>query len=272
MIKIFRNHLFATSVLGLVFLTACGNSFLDPKRFVPEKADQFARSYFESFVHKDLAKLEEPLEPQLKTPAMRKTLEQMMHFMDLGQPEKTEMAGWNVMHFKNQTRYDLTYQIKFGKTWRLANIVMTEADGNFTVNGIHVYPLEKSLQELNRFTLDNKPIGSLAFLAIVVLIPLFMLMSLVFCLFSRIPMKWLVAFACLIGIGNLSMNWTNGQIQFNLLSIQLLGIGAGKISPFSPWILVASMPLGAIGFWAVKLFYRGSGGTASRDVPPPLPV
>ncbi len=272
MFRIFRNHLFAISVLGLLCLTARGNSFLDPKRFVPEKSDQFARSYIELFVRQDLVKLEEPLEPQLKTPAMRKTLEQMMQFMDLGQPEKTEMAGWNVMHVKNQTRYDLTYQIKFEKTWRLANIVMTDADGKFTVNGIHVFPLEKSLQELNRFTLDNKPIKSLAFLVVVVLIPLFMLMSLVFCLFSRIPMKWLVAFACLMGIGNISMNWTNGQFHFNLLSIQLLGMGAGKISPFSPWILVATMPLGAIGFWVVKLFYRGSGGTASRDVPPPLPA
>jgi hypothetical protein len=51
------------------------------------------------------------------------------------------------------------------------------------------------------------------------------------------------------------MNWTTGQVDFQLLSLQLLGAGAMTSAPgLSPWVLTFTLPIGAalilVGLWA----------------------
>jgi hypothetical protein len=88
-------------------------------------------------------------------------------------------------------------------------------------------------------------------------------------------------------VGQWSLNWTTGGMGSNPFNLQLLGAGITRVSPYSPWILVVSLPIGALcvvakyhrGRWRVPLgqaphepiaetpVFRG-GGAVSRSPPP----
>jgi hypothetical protein len=114
--------------------------------------------------------------------------------------------------------------------------------------GFHVNPIPKSLQELNAFTFDNKSIVHYSIFGFTIIIPLFIIFSLIQCIRTKIKRKWLWLLFILIGIGQITLNWTDGNVGFNPLSIQLLGAGVLKASMFAPWTFTVSIPLGAIWF------------------------
>lgn len=45
------------------------------------------------------------------------------------------------------------------------------------------------------------------------------------------------------------INWGNGQLDFSLLNISLLGSGFNKPTLYSAWLLSFHIPIGAILYW-----------------------
>ena len=85
-------------------------------------------------------------------------------------------------------------------------------------------------------------------LALAVAAPLFSLYALVLCVRTRLRgKKWLWIVAILLGVGALSVNWTTGQWNFQPAYVQLLSASA-TASPYGPWVISVSVPLGAILF------------------------
>ena len=72
--------------------------------------------------------------------------------------------------------------------------------------------------------------------------------------------KWLWAIFTLLGIGTVSLNWTTGQMTIEPVAVRLLGMRAGWVDQYSPFVITLSVPLGAIVFLAKRktLVYRGN--------------
>lgn len=119
-------------------------------------------------------------------------------------------------------------------------LVLTAFNGN--ILGI-------SLSEIHSFTLNDKGFLHYLFLVISILIPIFILVTIVFILFSDFKLKWLWIIGAIFGFGKFIINWTTGQFMLQPISIMLIGAGYKKSGLVAPWMISFSIPIVAILFW-----------------------
>ena len=83
----------------------------------------------------------------------------------------------------------------------------------------------------------------------VILIPVFIIVTLIFAVRYKLTQKWLWIIGILIGFMKITINWTTGQVGFRLIGISILGADFFKFGNIAPWILSFSLPFVAILFW-----------------------
>jgi hypothetical protein len=247
-------------------LTACTPTAMMEK-FTDKEKVQIARTYIQRLIDGDVAALAAELDPGLRTGTEVEQLTQMRALIPAGAPSVTEVVGYNVNHLNGVPSYNVTFQFGFGAKWLLINAAWREqSNAPRVVIGMRAVPLERSLQETNAFNFRNARLIHYLVLGAALLNPLFVLISLVACL--RTPFarrKWLWVIFVLCGFVQFSLNWTTGATDFRLISVQLFGAGVMASSPFSPWILSVSFPIGAIAFWFKRRHLL-------KVQPPPLPA
>lgn len=231
-----------SSVIG------CGDpqAFFD--KFAPKEADRFARDYIELVRGKNFDRAVELLDEQVRNQSVRSQIEEVAKFLDRGNPSSVELVGFNVVKNPQGTQNNLTYQLQFTDSWLLASVVVKEAGGQKHILGFHVNPIPSSLKEMNAFALRGKTLLHYGVLVLAVAIPIFILYTLILCARTRIKRKWLWVIFILLGIGTLGLNWTTGELRFQLISFLLLGAGAFKPGLYGPWSLSIAFPLGAVLF------------------------
>lgn len=150
------------------------------------------------------------------------------------------------------TNYRLGYEYEFEKGNILFTTTIKEKDGRMSVLSFNGEFLPAPLSELTKFTLSGKSALHYIFLVFCILVPLFILTTFIFMLFMKMPVKKKVVWALLILLVSLPrfvINWGNGQLDFNLLNISILGSGFNKPTLYSAWLLSFHIPIGAIAFW-----------------------
>jgi hypothetical protein len=161
------------------------------------------------------------------------------------------------------TYVNLTLEYRFPQRWLLAAMSLHRANGARTIDAMRVQPAADSQEHLNQFTLAGKGIGHYAMLASASLVPLFIVGTLV--ILWRTPMvrrKWLWALFMAVGIGQLTFNWTTGEVGFQLLQVALLGGGFAKAGPYGPVLFSVALPVGA------TIFLVRRRGLANRPLQP----
>jgi hypothetical protein len=102
----------------------------------------------------------------------------------------------------------------------------------------------------------GKPPLQWLFLLMTALAPALMLFALVAVLRGpKMKLKWLWAIIAFAGLGMAQMNWSTGQWNFNILSVQLIGAGMTRSGflGFYPWLLKFTVPVGAVvALWRVR--------------------
>ncbi|MGH9806787.1 MAG: hypothetical protein ACRD9W_05925 [Terriglobia bacterium] len=110
--------------------------------------------------------------------------------------------------------------------------------------------LSDSLQHMNRFTLDGKSLINFIVLGLAVLVPSFIVFSVIACIRTPIPRrKWLWIVFILLGLGQFGLNWTTGETEIRAFAFQVLGASVTWVGPYAPMMLAVSIPVGAIVFW-----------------------
>jgi len=249
-----RLLVFITLLSILILLAGCNpNTYLSNmmERMAPDDDEAFAKQYFSALRARDFDTAKRILDPQFVKPGLEANLTKVAKFLDQGDPLSVELIGCNVFFTPEKRRSSLTYQYHFTNSWLLAAITIDTAGNNKRVFAVNVYPLPKSLGELNAFTIKGKGIQHYIMLLLAIAIPIFILVVLIDCIRTKMwKRKWLWVIFILFGFGKLSLNWTTGQFFFNLLSIQIQLFGAGCIKQgiYAPWFISISVPLGAIIF------------------------
>ncbi|GGF06876.1 hypothetical protein GCM10011611_10460 [Aliidongia dinghuensis] len=91
------------------------------------------------------------------------------------------------------------------------------------------------------------------FLGLTALVPLFIVITAIICTLTTMRRrKWLWLLFILFGIGQLSLNWTNGSLYVTPTFVQLLGAGWSQSGLYGPIMLHFSVPLGAIIFVVLR--------------------
>jgi hypothetical protein len=105
----------------------------------------------------------------------------------------------------------------------------------------------KELQP-NALSVANKSLPQLVYLALAVASPLLMIAALIKVLRTRgLANKGLWAAFSLVGLFGFEMNWANGSVLVDWMSLRIIGFWmASSPSAFDPWIISATVPIGAM--------------------------
>ena len=177
-------------------------------------------------------------------------LEEVAAYFPSGQLLSTELVGSQVSTFNSIWQGNFSFEYEFESGWALANVVLRRVDDKTTVIGFNVYRTEASQKELNKFILSDKTVLHYFILVLACIVTVFILITLIYCIKTPIQKrKWLWVLFVLGGIGTISINWTTGLYEFNILQYQLFGAAAIAAGEYAPWVITAGFPLGAIVFW-----------------------
>jgi hypothetical protein len=86
---------------------------------------------------------------------------------------------------------------------------------------------------------------------------------------TPMPKRWGWAAIALLGVGELAINWTTGEITTSLFAFPLPGASMTRSSLAGPWMIAVSFPVGAI----LALLKRDSAlRSRNESVPSTIPV
>lgn len=235
------------------FLAGCSQERM-MKTFASPEDEQAAKHYISLLQARNFDGIENDLDPEIKSKStdLHQTLLAMAAQMPAQAPISVKLVGANFLTSNTLHKSKLTYEYHYPDRWLLVSVAVQKKDGVSTIIGFNVNKVADSLENSNKFGLSGKSPLQYAVLAVAVLAPLFSLYALVLCIRTRMQgKKWLWILSILFGIGSLSVNWTTGQLDLQLLSIQLLSASA-VAPPYGAWTVSVSVPLGAILFVVLR--------------------
>jgi hypothetical protein len=242
-------YLAIISIALTLFLSSCSQEELS-ERFIPKDESEFAKDYLSKLRERNFTYVKSILSPELEAQVTDELLEKMADYFREGEPLSVKIIGSQVNVSNRQWQGNFTFEYQFESGWNIANTALKKTDSGYQVIGVNVYQTTASQKELNAFNLSSKTWLQYLVLCLSVLVPLFILFTLIACILTPIHRKkWLWIIFVFFGFGAIKVNWTNGAYAFQLISIHLFGASATTAGPAAPWILSASIPLGAIVFW-----------------------
>jgi len=260
--KLIFNLLVFTALIFAIFARAD----ISESSLVPQEEASFAKNYLGRFMQEDFGYVMSLMDPEIAGNISLEKLEEMHNYLPSGKLLSTELIGSQVQLINDNWSGNFTFEYHFEDGWALANTYMIRTKGKISIAGFSVYNTPGSQRELNRFSLSSKSLGHYLILAMTIISPIFILVTLAVCI--RAPLqkrKWLWILFILFSVGAIKLNWTTGAYQIKLLSLQLFGGGAVSASEHAPLIITAGFPLGAIIFWFKRRSLIGQNKKTEKD-------
>lgn len=235
------------ALLGLLAIACSQEDII--RRFAPPEQQDIAKSYIEKLRNRDFAAIEKAADPSIAGGLQGSMLEKMAALIPQGAPTSVKLVGANQFSSKQAgMTLNLTYEFRFEDKFLLINVARKMQDGVETIVGFRVQPLTASLEAQNRFTLPDKSALQYGVLAAAIGAAIFTLVALIVCIRTKMARrKWLWILFILFGFGKIIVNWTTGQWDFTILSVQLFSASAAA-GYFGPWVVSVSLPIGAAVF------------------------
>ncbi|MDR4460947.1 MAG: hypothetical protein MRJ67_10615 [Nitrospirales bacterium] len=236
------------SLLAALTLAGCDETVWF-EQVIPKEEAEFSKNYLALFPAGDFDMIEAYIPPNLRNAKFRTTLEQIAAAFPAGNPTDIQAVGVRWRWVADTSQVHLTFQYNYPTQWLLANVTLQKNGSDFLVTGVDVQPLPDSLERINRFTFEGKGARHFAILSWAILVLVVIVVALILCIKTPIPKrKWVWVLFILFGIGQVTLNWSEGSLHMTPLAIQLLGVGYTRHGLYAPWLLTVSLPLGAMVF------------------------
>jgi len=142
----------------------------------------------------------------------------------------------------------LAYEVDQGARHALVRVAVQRTDQP-VVTAFYVKPIPRTVESLTGFTLTGKSPAHYAVLLLAVASFSTIVAALVLIVRTKgVRRKWLWFIGSLLGIGQVGIDWSTGQIFFNPLYVQLLGAFALKPGGIADWTVGFGVPVVAILF------------------------
>jgi hypothetical protein len=254
-----------TIALALV-ISGCDSQSL-MNAFTPTKEAKIGQAFLDDIRAGNFGPVEAAIDPVYK-PQLTVALLQDIRRIFGGQPHKSvKIIGSRTIKSPSFTAYALTYEYELGNRWIAAEIVLENIGNRTQIEGIHVTSMAQSVEQFNAFTFAGKNAAHFIFLIVAVAIAIFSIGTTIVCWRTPIPRrKWLWRIFVLLGLVTLTLNWTTGEIRYQLFSFLLFGAGFTK-QLYGPLMLQIGLPVGAVIFWIRRRAWlnRPVDETASND-------
>jgi hypothetical protein len=235
------------ALVFVVLLAGCSRESM-MKAFASPEDEQQAKHYIGLLQAHKFDEIENDIDPAIKakSTSLDQTLQTMAAEMPAGQPLSVKLVNASFLTSNTLHKSKLIYEYQYPDQRVLINVATQKKDGVTTIIAFNVKRL--SDRNGNSFSLSGKSPLQYAVLALAMVAAIFSLYALILCIRTKMRgKKWLWIIFILFGVGSLSVNWTTGEWNLQLVSIQLFS--ASAIAPlYGAWVISVSVPLGAILF------------------------
>ena len=267
----------ALTALILVTLAMPGCSRKNALELLMPDEGDFAKAYMESVRAGNITFARQYMAPELVRPDIDQNLMRLSEHFPGGELIEVSLVSfkWHENLTEGVFDGDFDFQYHCDDGWAIVHVTLRRTRKDTTVSNIELALIHQSLESTNRFTLKNRDAKAHFFLGLSFAIPVFIFWSAILCF--RTPMrrrKWLWLLFILFGFLAVTLNWSTGHLEINLLGLRLLGSSAEKGSPYSPWMITISAPVGAVVFLLQRrrLAARAPGQPASHNSLEPTPA
>ena len=242
---------FCFTVLLIICLSGCNPKF-NFSKIVPDNVNKFATGFI-SEIHKGnvdscLTMMSPEMNNENGKQFLTNTYSNIRAFsidtFSIIRARKTSMLGEDGF-----TNYRIDYEYKTGTKFLYFNFGIREQNEEMKVTAFDGRIMDDSLSKIYAFTFKDKGFLHYLFLFLAILIPVFIIITLIAAIKTKLTKKWLWIIGILFGFIKFSINWTTGQVGFSLINMSFLGAGFSKAGIIAPWILSFSIPIVAIVFW-----------------------
>lgn len=112
--------------------------------------------------------------------------------------------------------------------------------------GLVIFPLTGDLKALNAWTWHDRPPTHFFVLGLAVFILLFCFYAAVRAVRANIRRRLVWAAFALVTVAPTTINWTTGEVSFELLQVVLAGVKIWHASAYAPWTVSVAFPIGAL--------------------------
>jgi len=255
--KILLAILIAFSYIGFLFLYASGVTRASIDGYAAEYPNEIALSkqYVAALQKRDTTTLKSRLDPRLLNDKLDSDLEKMSGLFPVEDPVGVTLAGlrWTTSgEGKSKSAVSTFLQYQFADRWILASTNFSGDPSNRIVSAFHVERSPQSLEATNAFTAAGKSLSANLFLMYSIIDAGLIIAAAILCVaVSSLNWKWKCLWMVFIlaGFEVVSLNWTDGTFSMaRALSFEIPGVGFYRVSQYSPVIVFATIPLGAIVF------------------------
>jgi hypothetical protein len=221
------------------------------KKIVPREDESFARECIDLLRQKRFDQIERELDPSISEPKIQDTLNAMAGMFPDEKPRSAKVVDLSLNWLHDTSTHKLTFEYEFSNSWILVNIAIKRTNGVSTIAGFTVRPIVDSLESTNRFSLLAKGGSQYFVLSLASAALAYNIYAFVLCLRTKmLKFKWLWAIFVFFGVGRLTVNWTTGALAFTPLAVHLPCFSVSAVPAYGPWVVAASLPLGAFMFVA----------------------
>jgi hypothetical protein len=217
-------------------------------KWVPPEDESNAKNYVDLLRQRQFDQIERDLDPSVADSDTRDALAKMAAVFPFENPESIKVVGLDLARGKEPSTESITLEYHFPSKWLLVEVVTRRQVNVSTLVGFHVDLISASLENLNRFTFVGKSAVQYVVLICAVCSVLFSLYVFVLCMQTKLgKTKWLWVLFTLVGVGKFAVNWTTGDFTFSAFFLQIPCARAPS-SPYGPWTIIATIPIGALLF------------------------
>ncbi|KIA91863.1 hypothetical protein OA93_23735 [Flavobacterium sp. KMS] len=259
--KIMKKTFYLLFFITLFFSCNSPTEFTIPESLKP--ADDFSRSFINKVIKGQLESSFSNIEPTVLNEKTKEFITNANKNINGGDLKTVKVVeyNWKTMFSTNSekfTQYNLGYEYEFENKNILFRTSIIEKNNKFSVVMFNGEILPGKLSELTKFTFENKTFVHYIFLIFAILIPLFIIITLVFMLKSRITTKQKVIWSLVIlfiCFPKFVIDWNNGQTNFSFLNFSLFGSSFTKPTLYSAWLISFNIPIGALIYWFKRNSY-----------------
>lgn len=255
-------------VPGFVLLAVPGDfySSLSFELIAPKEPTALGKRYVEEIRHKDFVPVEKALNRKYATPRLPSVLAELSAQFPVGEPRAVRLVGFNWLELaKGQKIYTLFYEYYYPNDHVVAKVLLSEGDGLTVVEGLHISRVDEQTLQAREFGFRGKTPGHFLYLATLLAVYVFTLVSVFYCMKTPIPhFKWAWVIFVMLGFVTFRFNWATGNLTIQPFSFLLCSVGFIKV-PLGPLILQAAIPVGAIVFWLRRSLWLEAGGPDIRS-------
>jgi len=232
------------AALCAVVLGACQNVHRDPA------VDAQVQTVFQQLKTGQFAALMPELVPELAQTASPGDFAKIRSYLPASAAlERTELTTISrTANGSEQVSAVDQYRFASGTAEVETVLQRSGASAPWKLAGIHLQFASNAEVAANRFTLAGKTPGEYGFFFLLVGSIAAMVAALVKVIRARgLRRKWLWGILAFVGLCTLHMDWTTGQVAFEPLAVNLIGMGVFKLLGLhAHWVLSTTLPVGAL--------------------------